>query len=196
MNSKAVTTENMRVYLSGGMSGVSYARAVSWRNQLAKLQIPNVELLSPLRNKTISRKNFVFPKNSKSIKLGNTQWCPEAITQRDYLDVSTSHVVVVDLRAASRVSIGTMIELGWATAMQKPILFLLRPTNSAKAKKLDEQATNTQMAELPKIYRHPFIYRIIDASEAYFSIDDLANRIAEMADLYQQLTTGSLNKAI
>jgi nucleoside 2-deoxyribosyltransferase len=48
-----------------------------------------------------------------------------AITGRDYWDVSRCDAVLFNLVGAEKVSIGTMIEYGWASAFNKPRITIM-----------------------------------------------------------------------
>lgn len=48
---------------------------------------------------------------------------------RDKMDVERCDAVMMNLSGAMRVSIGTMVELGWASAYKKPIILILEKGN-------------------------------------------------------------------
>lgn len=52
-----------------------------------------------------------------------------AITMRDRHDCLTCDAMLVYLKGTDVVSIGTMIELGWADAVRKPIVLVMEPGN-------------------------------------------------------------------
>lgn len=49
----------------------------------------------------------------------------KAITTRDRFDCQGSDLILVNLLGAARVSIGSMIELGWADAARVPIILAI-----------------------------------------------------------------------
>jgi nucleoside 2-deoxyribosyltransferase len=53
-----------------------------------------------------------------------------AIMTRDHWDVKNCHLVVANLLGASRVSIGTCMELAWAFAYRKPVVAVLEPSGN------------------------------------------------------------------
>lgn len=80
---------------------------------------------SPLRGK-VYLKNLDHPiKGEYEGPLTNRH----AITMRDRHDCLTCDAMLVYLKGADKVSIGTMIELGWADALRKPIVLVMEPGN-------------------------------------------------------------------
>lgn len=53
----------------------------------------------------------------------------QGINLRDHNDVQRSNGLLVNLTGADRVSIGTMIELGWADAYRKPVVIAMEEGN-------------------------------------------------------------------
>lgn len=116
---------NRRVYLAGPIRFTSYGEATGWRQEVAAiLKACGVEPLSPMRGKEYLSKekriNGPFANGSYPHLLST----PAAINGRDRFDVMSSDVVLMNLLGAERVSIGTMIEVGWADAYRKPILLV------------------------------------------------------------------------
>ena len=68
----------------------------------------------------------------------------EGITTRDIWDVRSCDAVLFNLLGAEKVSIGTMIEYGWASAFNKPIITVIE--------KKDEETKN--------VHEHPIIRRL------------------------------------
>lgn len=52
-----------------------------------------------------------------------------AMTARDRFDVKDSDVMLVNLIGSGSISIGTMIELGWADAFRVPIVLAISPSD-------------------------------------------------------------------
>lgn len=111
-----------KVYLAGPISGFSYDQAVHWRGEVAaKLASAGVQCLSPMRDKTTLRGAVAIGRNDETHMLCSQR----AIFCRDHYDVRACDVVLVNLRGAREISIGTMVELGWATAYRKPIVLVM-----------------------------------------------------------------------
>jgi len=109
-----------KVYLAGPISGLAYDEAQDWRikviQQLASLGITGY---SPLRAKSYLREYGKLEQGYEQHPLSSDR----GITSRDSFDVRTADAVLFNLMGAtSRVSIGTCIEYGWASAFNKPIV--------------------------------------------------------------------------
>jgi nucleoside 2-deoxyribosyltransferase len=125
--------ESMRgklVYLAGPITGLSYGEATDWRDlardDLAKAGIVG---LSPMRAKHyLAHLKSLSGTGEEYANLGvlSTQ---RSVTTRDRFDTRTADVVLMNLLGAERISIGTMIEAGWADAFRVPIVLVIEPTN-------------------------------------------------------------------
>lgn len=109
-----------RVYLAGPVRGLDYKEAVEWReyvkNRLAEFGIVGV---SPMRDKEHLYGKLIEEPDDDVIS------CQRGLTVRDRFDVMTCNVFFSNLLNAKRVSIGTMIEYGWADAFRKPIITVM-----------------------------------------------------------------------
>lgn len=103
---------NKLVYLAGPISGCSQEQILGWR-ALAE------ETLSDYGIRTLC------PIDVKS----NWDAIGEAAILRDKIDVQRCDIVLMNLLGASYVSIGTMVELGWADAYGKPVVLVMEPGN-------------------------------------------------------------------
>ncbi len=94
------------VYLSGPMTGCSFQEANDWRVTAAHIfGSYDIETLSPMRGEH-----------------GSEPMHPRTMTARDRMDLKGSDLVLMNLLDATRVSIGSMIELGWADLLQIPVI--------------------------------------------------------------------------
>lgn len=114
------------VYLCGPISGLSYAQATAEREQLeARFKELGIEAKSPMRGK-------IYLLNERELKTGGyteAMSTDRAIVGRDRFDVRTSSCILADLRFATRVSIGSMVEFGWADAYGVPIITVMEKDN-------------------------------------------------------------------
>src|SRR3989344_6684140 len=110
------------VYLAGGIDGHSYDSCNGWREYaIQELALKGITGLSPMRSKD-------FLRNYTEIVDGVSQHVlasDSGITARDMWDVRRSDAVLFNLLEAKKVSIGTMIEYGWASSFDKPIITLM-----------------------------------------------------------------------
>ena len=96
------------VYLSGPMTGCSFKEANDWRETAAHIfSSYGIETLSPMRGEGED---------------GTLKMHPRTMTARDRMDLKGCDLVLMNLLGATRVSIGSMIELGWADLLQIPVI--------------------------------------------------------------------------
>lgn len=117
---------NGLVYLAGPITGESFGTATDWRVVAAsKLAQSNIVGLSPLRHKEyLSQETSI--KDQYVNGLMSTQ---RAITVRDRFDCMRCDMALVYLTEAKRVSIGTMMELGWLNSRNVPIVIVMESGN-------------------------------------------------------------------
>ena len=138
------------IYLSGPITGLSYEEAkLGWREELrATLEaLPlevNIILLSPMRKKE-------YLEGSAKLSGEDGNW--RAVMSRDFSDIDRADLVVINLNNSCRVSIGTMVEIGYAKKAGKPMLLIM-----------DAQEINA--------HDHGWVYNVVDAW-----VDDMAGAI-------------------
>jgi hypothetical protein len=117
------------VYLAGPITGLTFEGATSWR-EYAVSKFPDWLLpLSPLRGKSYL-KGMVDERNTIADHYQNKILStPRGITTRDRNDVMRSDAVLVNFMGAPRVSIGTVVEVGWADAFRKPLIVVMDREN-------------------------------------------------------------------
>ncbi len=110
----------MKVYLSGPISGLSYEEATKWRLFVTDvLNAFDIKTLDPMRGKEVLAGCALL--NAETVI--DHGIAPFDIFQRDYCDVYECDVMLVNL--TQRIdSIGTIMEIGWAEAMNKTIVLV------------------------------------------------------------------------
>ncbi len=121
----------MLVYLAGPITGLSYAGCTDWREEaITHLGKFGIQGLSPLRGKE-------YLQNEKSIsdnydegldgqsKLIATMSGQRGIYARDKFDCERADLVLVNMLGAQRVSIGTVMEIAWASGVGTPIVLVM-----------------------------------------------------------------------
>jgi nucleoside 2-deoxyribosyltransferase len=117
------------VYLAGPITGESYECATDWRTQIAiLLAAPNdaerrIAAFSPLRCKPYLAGEQVLGQSYEQHVLSSAR----GIFTRDYHDCRACDALIVNFLDATRVSIGTVMEIAWATAFRKPIIVIMEP---------------------------------------------------------------------
>jgi nucleoside 2-deoxyribosyltransferase len=121
----AVSNPINLVYLAGPITGCSYDGATDWRAEAASQFSDWIKPISPLRNKQ-------YLKGSESIAADYPNYAlstAKAISSRDRNDVWRSDLILVNFLGAIKVSIGTVIEIAWATEFKKPIVLVMEDDN-------------------------------------------------------------------
>lgn len=113
-----------RVYLAGPISGLSYEEAIERRRKAVELLKP-LSAISPMRGKEELRGRDIVGNEGgyKGLKSPFNQ--PSGIVARDRHDVTSCDAILMDLessRETGQISIGTMVELGWADMLRRPVV--------------------------------------------------------------------------
>lgn len=117
------------VYLAGPIAGSGYDKINDWRLK-ASVDLSPIKTLSPMRGKEFLKGEKEDVHNyERTTVIENALGSSRGITARDRFDVMTCDLVLMNLLGASRVSIGTMIEIGWADAFRKPIVLVIDEEN-------------------------------------------------------------------
>ena len=113
------------VYLCGPITVCkTLDEAVSWRQYVAERLHPTIDALSPMRNKN-SLSSFEDDEPN-----GLVMSSMKSITTRDRFDTCRCSVLLSNLTdQTTTVSIGSMIELGWADANRVPIVMVMATDN-------------------------------------------------------------------
>lgn len=112
------------VYLCGPITGASYEEArFGWRRIMAAILAESgIDCLSPMRMKQRLAHETSLAASGYT---GNPLSCPRGIVARDRYDTQRCGMVVCNLLGADRVSIGSMIELGWCDSMRIPLVLVM-----------------------------------------------------------------------
>lgn len=118
-----------RVYLCGPITGTSIERVTSERLRFAEyLEDRGIKAVTPLRGKELIHDGSTVDMVKHS-SIHDPKSITKSIVNRDRNDVVTSDAVLADLRDVSRVSIGSMVEFGWADAFRIPIITIMDRDN-------------------------------------------------------------------
>ncbi len=133
--------QHKKIYLAGPIAGLSYNEsALGWREYVANNlggyhgvqkeahgtgMGTMLHCYSPMRGKSFLRdvkKDQILDKlEYKDSPVSTTQ----GILGRDRHDTTGADLVFINLLGAKAVSIGTMVELGWADAARKPVVLCM-----------------------------------------------------------------------
>lgn len=114
-----------KVYLFGPISGLSYDDAIDWRTvakeMLADLSGGRIEGYSPMRSKSYLSAEKTIIDTYEDTLLSSSR----GIITRDRFDCMTCDAGLGNFIGAAKVSIGSVIELGWLDAWRKPIVLAM-----------------------------------------------------------------------
>lgn len=117
---------NKLVYLAGPITGLSFNDATNWRYYAQDvLGKAGITALSPLRAKDYLAGEQKIADSYEHKALS----CRRGIMTRDRFDVCRCDVLVVNLLGTEKVTIGTVMEMGWADLLRKPIVTILEDGN-------------------------------------------------------------------
>jgi nucleoside 2-deoxyribosyltransferase len=116
----------VKVYLAGAITGLTYGDGQGWRtyakSELAKAGIWGY---SPLRAKEYLEEHGILEGSYEDFPLSSAK----GIMTRDHWDVSTSDLILMNLLETTKVSIGSVIEMGMAYAYRKPVVLVMEKGN-------------------------------------------------------------------
>lgn len=115
------------VYLSGPISGLTYDEGNNWREYVVKhLEREHIHCLNPMRSHEFLRSwGVIEDKHAQDDSDLGFLVSDEFIGVRDAWDTMKSDVCFVNLLGATRVSIGTVLEIGMAHAARVPIVLVM-----------------------------------------------------------------------
>jgi len=137
------------VYLAGPIAGLDYAGATDWRGEAQSfLGLFDIKALSPMRAKEYLSQVTAFSGTCGPESTMGPLSGARPVYTRDRFDVMRCDVLLVNLLGATRVSIGTMFEVAWASLMQKPVVVVMEPEGNVHEHCFLEQATGFRVATL------------------------------------------------
>ena len=113
------------LYCAGPITGVSYSESTDWREYVASKLPTHIKAVSPMRG----QKYLATEKNIKDSYEKHPLSCQKGITCRDRMDVMRCDTILVNFLGASKVSIGSVMEVAWADAWRKPIIIVMEKNN-------------------------------------------------------------------
>jgi len=110
------------VYLAGPVTGLTYSGATDWREYVKRGLEPDITGYSPLRAKYYLAELTTIGDSHGDLHVMST---PKAIYARDLYDCRMRDLIFVNMLGATRVSIGTTMEIAWGAAFNKPIVLVM-----------------------------------------------------------------------
>ena len=129
------------VYLAGPISGLTANEAMGWRHSVKEqLEPMGIKCLSPLRANVHLRNNeglIDANDNLSDVQESKDSGCQvlamstqRGVVERDKFDCINADMVFINLLGSKKVSIGTMIEIGWANANGIPIVLVMEESSN------------------------------------------------------------------
>jgi len=121
------------VYLCGPITGTTFDETkYGWRRHVYReLKRNGIIGWSPMRHKM--KEQFGKDAQESMHRMGgypdDPMSCPKGITARDRYDTMKSDLIFCNLLGTEKISVGSMIELGWADAMRIPIVMVMEEGN-------------------------------------------------------------------
>ena len=136
------------VYLAGPIAGLNYAGATEWREAaIAALAEYGIRGLSPMRAKEYLAHVEEFSQSCVTEGVVNVLSTPRSVMTRDRFDATRADMLLVNLLGATRVSIGTVMEIAWADLTRTPVVLIMEPGNIHEHAMID-QAIGWQVGSL------------------------------------------------
>jgi len=128
---------NGTVYLAGPITGLAYGEAEDWR-AYAKAVLSPIKAFSPLRGKEYLASLGALSGTGEEYAHLGVLSLPRGVMTRDRFDATRCDVLLVNLLGATRVSIGTVMEIAWADLVRTPIVVAMEPDNVHRHMMIDE----------------------------------------------------------
>lgn len=123
-----------RVYLAGPITGLDYEGASDWRDwafcRLADFSQDYdepIECYSPMRGKPRLKEIGEISGTGEEYRHMGAFYTPKGIVTRDKYDCTHADIVLMNLLGAKEISKGTLVEVGWADALNIPIVLVMEP---------------------------------------------------------------------
>lgn len=117
------------IYLAGPITGSTYSGCTDWREYFMRNSDEGLVGVSPMRHKTYLNNGDEFTQIGDSYP-ESVLSCQRGIFARDSWDCRRCDAILVNLLGADRVSIGTVMEVAWAYAFNKPVVLVMEKENN------------------------------------------------------------------
>ena len=118
-------SKHYEIYLAGAMKGLTWGKALGWREAVKNHMPKYIHTLSPLRGLEVSDIPNTKTYQNNDVVISSI----DAINIRDHNDVMRSDLVFANLLDTNNKSIGTIMEVAWARAYNKPLVIVFDGKN-------------------------------------------------------------------
>lgn len=172
------TTHKGSVYLSGPIAGQTYDEArYGWRATFAAGMEEGIKVLSPMRHE--GHLAEVHGQLKAAEQLDHFFSGSRIIMEKDALDIKRCDIVVVNLLGATKVSIGTVAEIGMAQASGKTIILIMEDPGTTVHRIYNEGCSEWPIESMgSNVHEHPFVtvpaaLRLNNLDEAIYAVNAL-----------------------
>lgn len=118
-------------YLAGAITGESFGSATNWREYVKNKLNPGIAGLSPLRAKDyLAKEEAIGDSYETQNGIETPLSTSRGIMTRDFFDCQNCDVMIAYLKGTKKVSIGTVMEIAWAYAFNKPLILVMEAATS------------------------------------------------------------------
>lgn len=133
-----------KVYLAGPITGCTYDGCTSWREfAFRELYNEGIVGLDPMR-----AKDYLANEKCVGDDYDTPLSCSRGIMTRDHWDCIRCDVVLVNLLGATKVSIGTVMEIAWAFECKIPVVLCIEPEGNVHDHAMIREATGFRVNTL------------------------------------------------
>lgn len=119
------------VYLAGAIANVSGYEATQWREDASYvLRLVGIDTRNPMRAKQFLSEQSMISSTFHDYEHRGTFFTSRGIMTRDFNDVKQADALLVNLLGAKKPSLGTIMEMAWAFALQKPCVVVIEDTGN------------------------------------------------------------------
>lgn len=116
------------VYLAGPITGLTYDGCTEWRDIVKEQVGEHINTISPMRGKQ-RLKEIMNNEVIKDCHDYDYLASIKGINCRNFWDVQRCSIVFVNFLGANKISIGTIMEIAWARAFNKPVICVMETDN-------------------------------------------------------------------
>lgn len=110
-----------KLYVGGPIVGTHYDASTSWREEVRQAMPEGIVVISPMRAKEhLAGGNVTLDR-----LVGHAVTSNSGVVSRDRFDVASCDAILVNLLGATKVSLGSSVELGWADMLRKPVIVVM-----------------------------------------------------------------------
>lgn len=139
-----------KVYLAGPIKGLNFNEATEWRIEAQQaLAEMGIDGMSPMRAKDYLKAHANV--GGDALKDAYAEYplsTMKAILSRDFNDCTKSAVVIMYLKGAKAVSIGSVMEVAWAHASRVPVILVMEKEENIHEHGLLTEACNFRVETL------------------------------------------------